>query len=248
MANPHLYVRYHLWVRHAWIYLLVTACYAPHELPTGSPCSVAEPTCPEGQNCIRVDGEFRCESMASAKTDASVSGGPHDGPPGTQRLRYEATASGCVSSTLGEEVCLSVYGGNQLVITSADDFTSMPLAAYIRFDLDGALAGKLIAGVTLELTAQDTADATSDKSGAVWLANAFTQASIENTSPGTIGAPIAADPGPLAKHATVDWNVSTLLVTPGAPVCVAIQSNSANTAIYENHASATPPVLLVDVY
>jgi len=245
MANPHLYVRYQPEVSRVWIYLILLGCYAPRELPTGSPCSVAAPTCPEGQNCIRVDGAFQCESMAPA--DAGGGGG-HDGPPGTQRLRYEATASGCVSEMYGQELCLDLYGGDGLVVTSADDFTMMPLAAYLRFDLDGAFVGKTVAAVTLELTAQDTAMAASDASGAVWRANVFTQSSLDTISPGTIGAMIAGDPGAIATHASVDWDVSDLIVTPGAPVCLAVQSMSTNLAIYENHTSATPPVLLVDVY
>lgn len=245
MANPHLYVRYKARVSRFWIYLILSGCYAPHEVPTGSPCSVAEPTCPEGQNCIRVDGEFLCESMAP--TDAAGSHA-HDGPPGTTRLRFPATANGCVSEMYGTALCQKLYPGNQLVVTSSDSFTMMPIGVYLRFEPDSALIGKVIAGITLELTAQDTAMAASSSGGAVWRANAFTESSIMNTSPGTIGAAITGDAGAVAEGATVDWPLAGVIATPGAPLCFAIRSTSMDETAYENRQSATPPTLIVDVF
>jgi hypothetical protein len=213
-------------------------CYQPHELPSGSPCSVAEPTCPEGQTCIRGSGGFSCQSSS---VDAGI-----DGQFPAHRLSFPATVTACLAGTFpGETVCTDLYGPTSLVIASVDGTTMMPFDAYLRFDFDPTISGKTIAAVTLEMTAETTAQAASDHSGSVWQANPFTQASVASGIPGkTAMAVLAADRGAVAKGAAVDWSLAPSLVDATTPLCLELESGSVNNVIYDRN---TPPILLVDV-
>jgi hypothetical protein len=246
MANPHLHVRYKDEVRAWWVILVACGCYQPGALASGSPCSVDQPTCPTGQTCIRVDGVFRCEvNPGSNGPDAPLS---NDGPPpGTHRIAYPTTASACVSAEFpGETVCTDIYSPDALVLTKLDAVTMMPLTSYLRFDLDGALAGSTVAAVTLQLTAMTTAQAASDQSGTVWEANSFTQASIDDTTPGkTSMAVLASDRGAVAKGAIVEWPLASTLVSANSVLCLELESESTNNVIYDR---STPPTLFVDVF
>jgi hypothetical protein len=223
---------------------MACGCYQPHELPSGSPCSVAAPTCPEGQTCILVNSDFACETNPGPdKPDGQL---PNDGPPpGTHRLTYSATVTACVGSTFpGETVCDDLYGLASLVVTSLDMTAMMPLEAYLRFDFDAALAGKTVALVTLEMTATNVAMAASDKSGSVWQANPFTQDSIDSATPGKTAMPVlAADRGSVAKGALVEWPLANSLIDATSPLCLEIESTSTNNVIYDRGAK-----LFIDVY
>jgi len=220
-------------------------CYQPHEVPSGSPCSVAEPSCPEGQTCIRVNGDFSCQTNPqNAGPDGQL---PNDGPtPGTHRLSYPATVTACLAAAFpGETLCVDLYGPTALVLASNDATAMMPLVAYLRFDFDQSL-DDTIAAVTLEMKADTTAQAASDHSGSVWQANPFTQSSISSATPGKTAMPVlAADRGAVAKSATVDWSIAPTLINAASPLCLELESSSANNVIYERNA---PPTLFVDVY
>jgi hypothetical protein len=244
MANPHLHVRYKDEVRCWWVILVACGCYQPSPLASGSPCSVEQPACPNGQTCIRVDGVFRCEASLGGAPDGPL---PNDGPPpGTRRIAYPASVSACISDAFpGETVCIDLYSPSALVLTKLDSTTMMPLSSYLRFDLDDALVGTTVAAVTLEMTALATAQAASDQSGSVWQANSFTQQSIDDTTPGKTGAVLAADRGAVAKGAVVEWPLASSLVHANDVLYLELESESTNNVIYDRTA---PPTLLVDVY
>jgi len=80
----------------------------------------------------------------------------------------------------------------------------------------------------------------------VWQANPFTQSSISSATPGKTAMPVlAADPGAVAKSATVDWSIAPTLINAASPLCLELESSSANNVIYDRNA---PPTLFVDVY
>lgn len=245
MANPHLHVRYKGEVRSSWVILVACGCYQPSHLASGSPCSVDDPTCPNGQPCIRVDGVLRCEtSFGSATPDGGLrSDGP---PPATHRIVYPASVSACVSDSFpGETVCADLYSLNSLVVTELEATTMLPLRAYLRFDLDGAVTGTTVAAVTLQMTALDTAQAASDQSGSVWQVTSFTQQSIYDTTPSKTGSVLATDRGLVAKGAVVEWPLASSLIDGNAVFCLELESASTNNVIYDKTA---PPTLLIDVY
>lgn len=243
MANPHLHVRYKGEVRSWWVILAACSCYQPNQLSSGSPCSVDQPTCPNGQTCIRVDDGFRCEANFGGTPDGPT---PNDGPPpGTHRIAYPASASVCVSDSFPDATfCADIYSPNSLVVTELDDTTMLPLRTYLRFDLDGSVTGT-VAAVTLQMTALDTAQAASDQSGSVWQVSVFTQQSIASTTPGKIGSVLATDRGTVVNGAVVEWPLASSSVGANSVLCLEIESTSTNNVIYDK---AAPPTLLVDVY
>lgn len=146
----------------------------------------------------------------------------------------------------GETLCEDLYGSTALVIASDDMTAMMPLVTYLRFDFDQQLGSTTVAAVTLEMTVADTAQAASDRSGSVWQANPFTQASIASGVPGKTAMPVlATDLGAVMKDAKVDWSLAASLVSAANPLCLELESTSTNNAIYDRNA---PPTLFLDVY
>lgn len=240
-------------------------CFDPH-IPTGAPCDPSTPACPHDQVCVAGPRGFTCELPGGA--DAELGSGP-DAPPGTPDARavvtpdgpvvtspdgppalhveYVATVAECVDPLdPSPSVCKAINGDDQLVVDHRDTGTADPWNAYVRFNLDAAIAGHTVTQVVLRLTATDDPKAPGSTAGTVYVVEAFTALSLEGTTPADLGAPIAMSPGPVDLGAQLDWSLPIATVTAGAPVYLGISSASDDGVNYWNLAGPEPPRLIID--
>jgi len=165
------------------------------------------------------------------------------------QLFYPATLGACNSEKdFSLDACEQAAGPG---IMYADKLTgnNATMHAFIRFDLDGKLAGKTVDGVVLRLVAPNIPQAQSDSSGEIWKVTPFTEDSLWMGQPEPIGsAPLAGDVGATEPTQEHYWSLPLDLVAPGAPVFLAIDNPSEDSVDYWNDDGEDPPLLIINYH
>jgi hypothetical protein len=171
--------------------------------------------------------------------------GAVDAGPGTKS--YAATVADCINPmTLNPDTCESLTGAGEMNVDLADT-PNNPHHAYLRFDLDGAFAGRTVTAVRLQLHTTDDQNAGSPSSGEVWSVATFVRADLFTGAPAKQGsAPIAADIGTVARMAPVEFSLPVTSVTANGAACFGIFPLSTEGVDYYNDSGAQPPQLVVD--
>ncbi len=203
-----------------------------------------------------MDGHF-CGAPGSAEVDASTepdsdaAGGPVDGSidAAIMHLEYTATIAECLDPTLPDpDQCKAVNGAAQLVIDTSDSQTLNPWQAYLRFELDDAIAGKRVVAVTLVAVATDNVKAPGPDTGSIWRVEQFTASSLFNTTPVQLDSqPLAGSQGPVVKLQPINWPLPIDLVAPNSAVFLGLLPNNSDGVNYSNLAGPSPPRLIIDV-
>jgi len=163
-------------------------------------------------------------------------------------VQYEATSADCVDESAPDpDQCEQDVGFAVMKITLDDYYIGHPRRAFIRFDLDNALAGKTVTSVTLRLQVTDGPFADSPGSGEVWRVQSFSEADLFGNMPATIGAnALAPDQGAITQGQVLDWSLPTNLVTPNGSVYLGLLPTVVDGAYYWNEKGVGPPLLVVD--
>jgi len=242
-------------------------CFDPH-IPTGAPCDPAAPSCPHDQTCVAGPAGYTCELAGGSPdgppgtapdapilTSPDARPGTPDGPvvtdpdaPPPVHAEYVATVAECIDPLMpSPSFCKSINGADQLVVDHRDTGTADPWNAYIRFDLDAAIAGRTVTQVVLRLTGTDDPKTPGVNAGDVSLVEAFDAASLAVTTPAASGGgPVALSPGPVDIGSIIDWQLPTDAVTASMPLYLGIASVSNDGVNYWNLAGSDPPRLIID--
>jgi hypothetical protein len=173
------------------------------------------------------------------------------GAPGSARMTYTASIAECIDPIQPTATkCTTNNGAEQLVVDGNDGMTNHPWQAYLRFDLDDALDGQTIAGVTLQLTATDNPKANGPDSGDIWHVAAFDPSSLASGAPAKVGgSPLAESRGSVDPLDVVEWRLPPSTVIPGAPVYLGVITTAKTGGVnYWNRAGVDPPRLIVSVF
>lgn len=142
--------------------------------------------------------------------------------------------------------CEMSAGPGQMMIDTSDAFFGEPTYSYIRFDLDGTLAGKTIDTVAVEIVVASNASSGSDHSGELWQVGMFTQSSISMNLPKKVGAnPIGADQGAVVASQVVSWPIPVNLVSANSSLSLGLYPKSDNSTNYWNTSGMAPPQLVI---
>lgn len=187
----------------------------------------------------------------SSSTASSSSGGT-GGATGVTTVTYKATFAGCNSDTnLVLQDCESLVGDGGIMNIDNETSSTPPkiTRGFVRFDLDGVLAGKTIDSVHLRLVTADVSNAGSDKSGAIWEVAPFTEASLATGQPAELGmAAVGLDLGPVVASHEYIWKLPATLVAANKPVFLGIRAASKDGVDYWNDHGKDPPRLVVDYH
>ena len=229
---------------------ILSGCYAP-SAPAGAPCDPTVGNCPGDQVCRAESGGFFCGDPGGPQADAAIDGAIDampDGPSPVMHLMYPATVAECIDPGVpSPSHCKTVNGAQQLVLDIKDSATLNPWQSYVRFDLDGAIAGKTILKVGLRVVATDNGKAPGMNSGEVWNVQPFTLASLDMTTPAKIGMlPLAGSQGAVAKLQPITWPIPINVVAPNSGVFFGLITTASDGVNYWNLAGVDPPLLLID--
>lgn len=228
---------------------LLCGCYGPHP-QAGAPCNPDQPSCPSGQRCVSEAAGFFCETHEIIDALlADVAPADVAGPDAQTVFVYTATVAECIDPTSpNPDTCRSIKGNDQLTADGSDATTTHPWDAYVRFDLDAAIAGKAIQNVHFELTVTTASLAGAGSSGDVWQVTMFDKASLYITEPTKVGTlPIAPAQANVTNLQVVSFSIPTSLVAAGGQVYLGIITTSNDGVEYWNLDGATPPRLVVTV-
>jgi hypothetical protein len=175
-------------------------------------------------------------------------GGVAPPPPGAERLVYFAAIAECVNPNAPSLTsCAQTNGSNQLVVDGNDGQTEDPWESYLRFDLDGRLAGRQVVGVTLVMTVTNDVKADGPDSGDVWRVANFDRASLAIGAPKVFGsAPLAASRGRVEQNDVVQWTLP-INTCAGSSVYLGVITTSQSGGVNYWQSSPSPPQLLIDV-
>lgn len=219
------------------------------------PCDPLASACPAGQRCVPgATGHVCSTGDGVAIPDADVAGeaslpdaAEPDAPPGTVQKTYTATVAECIAPMFpSPQLCRNVNGNTQLVIDLNDSMTNDAWNAYLRFDLDDALAGKTITKVVLRLVATNDAKAPGPDTGSVFRVSAFSLASLMQAAPTPQGAALAGSQGTVSQGKVVSWTLPTSVATPGGEVYLGLLPNNDDGVNYFNTDGQVPPRLIID--
>lgn len=244
-------------MRAALLVLVAAGCYAPRVAP-GVACDPAADNCPSGQTCAASAAGFVCvtpgeravDAAADGMTDAAADARPDAPPDAAGHVEYTASVSDCVNRvTPDPDSCASLSGLAGMLVDMSEATTMQPTDGFVRFDLDGALAGKTIVSATLRLTATNDARAAGPASGVLYRVQPFTRATLAMTEPAKIGSqPVSPGQGAVAKLQPVNWPLPTSLVSANGSVFLEIVNTNTDGVIYGTKAAAAPPLLLIDYF
>jgi len=167
--------------------------------------------------------------------------------PGT--LTLVASVADCVYEVDPDpDVCEAAAGvGNMTVDTDVDGLGTTTAHSFVRFDLDGTIAGQTVTSVLLRLTVSGDASADSVQSGDVWEVETFNRGGLFNVLPAQLGtAPLAVGVGAVLQNELVEFILPVDSVTADAPTTLGIYATSANGVDYQNLNGAVPPELLIE--
>lgn len=259
--------------RRAWLLVVVGACYAP-TLITGAPCEPTLDNCPTGQVCELRAGEFRCAGpgqlgadatieadaafdapsidaplLIDAMSDASTDAAMIDAPLVTH-VEYVAAVADCVNPlNPNPDTCKTVNGTAQIAIDSIDSTTANPWVGYIRFNLDGVIAGRIVTSVKLRAVATSDSKATSNNTGQVWRVNPFARSDLFAAPvPARMGAaPLAGSQGSVTQLQVINWTLPVGLVTANGSVYLEVSTTASDGTTYWNLTGPNPPRLVIDL-
>lgn len=227
----------------------LAGCFAP-TTPAGAPCDPVSPACPSGQTCIASPDGYVCSAHDAGVFDTAEppdDAGGSDAPPNTVSKTYTATIAECAAPMVPSPMlCRSLNGNTQMAIDLRDTQTNDAWHAYMRFDIDTALAGKTITKVILRTVATSAQMASGPDSGSVFRVQPFTMASLQQSVPARIGGELAGDQGEVSIGEVVSWTLPPSTVTAGSPVYLGLYANHDDNVIYFNTDGPTPPRLIVD--
>lgn len=169
---------------------------------------------------------------------------------GPTQVSYVANVADCIDVTNPDpDACeLATVGGMSVDSANSglpsDAAGGPPTAAFLRFNLNNAFAGKTVTAVALEVTVMSDVDSASVSSGEVWSVSTFTRPTLFNSVPSK-GVKLAGNIGPLAVNTTYQWSLPTSSVAPGAAACFGIFPISTDGVDYQNTKGAKPPRLIV---
>jgi hypothetical protein len=187
-------------------------------------------------------GASTSASSTTASTSASGAGGA-----GPTTVKYGAVVADCVDiNNPNPDDCK--IGADQMRITTMEFMTGKHYSAFLRFNLDGALAGRTVTAVTLYLSTTTDPNAGSDKSGSIWQVSAFDRPDLFGKVPSNVGnKPVADDLGTVNDLTTYKWSLPATLVAANTPLYLGLAPNSKDSARYWNTIGAKPPELVIDL-
>jgi hypothetical protein len=126
--------------------------------------------------------------------------------------------------------------------------TEQPWYAFVRFDLDGAIASMKVERVTLRVVATSNSKSAGPNTGDVWRVSAFTLQSLQlNQLPSKQGtSKLAGTQGAVKPLDVVEWPLSPSLVQPDQPVYLGIYLTTSDGVNYWNTDGVEPPQLIID--
>jgi hypothetical protein len=244
----------------------IAGCFDP-AIPTGAPCDPAVPMCPDEQSCVAGPAGYTCE-LAPGAPDAEGADAPPGAPDGPAaadapfgtpdalpaadaapvHVEYVATIAECLDPEIPDPAeCRGFNGPAQLVLDNSDSTTNDPWYGYVRFDLDGAIAGRTVTSVVLRLTATNDPKADGPNTGVVWAVDPFDLTSLTGTTPQHVGTtPLAGSQGSVVELEVVDWPLPAGAVVANTPVYLGLETPSGDGVNYWNLAGPDPPRLIVD--
>ena len=171
-----------------------------------------------------------------------------DAPPNTITKTYSAAIAECAAPMVpSPEFCRQLNGNTQLVIDTRDTMTGEPWHGYMRFEIDNALAGKMIKKVILRMVATTDAKAPGPDSGSVFAVQPFSLMTfMMGNVPAKVGNQLAGNQGAVSMGEVVSWTLSPSIVTPGSPVYLGLYANDDDGVNYYNTDGVTPPKLIID--
>lgn len=188
---------------------------------------------------------------AGGATAGGAGGGPAGGSggsggggiPGT--LEITALTGDCVATDNPDpDQCEGLAGSGQMVIDGFEPSTGSPYRSYVRFQLDGTLAGATITGATLRVFTTGNMSA-GGQAGDLWQVDAFTASGLNQGLPTPIGM-LASSPGAVSPSSSAEWPVPTSLIVPNGGVYLELRPVDDDMVRYRNHTGIEPPVLIVD--
>lgn len=158
---------------------------------------------------------------------------------------YDATVADCIDPAAPDpDACALENGGTRMTADAQAD-TGGQRRIFLRFDLDGAIAGT-IDSVVLRVTVPIVAGSESNASGSLWEVAPFTRADLFTAAPADVGAsPLVMDLGAVVQGQVVDFELPTAAVAPGESVYFSIRTTSTNGVDYFNLTGTSPPELLI---
>jgi len=199
-----------------------------------------EPTGGNGGGGSRSTGSHESSGEDKASSGASSSSG------GGDFVTYPASVAACVNvNVLSTDACETATGKGQMSVDQ-NDMGGVAEISFVRFEIDGALAGKTIDTVTLELVVASTLNSAGDHSGEVWQVSPFTVGSLNMALPPKMGATrVSPDQGSVMPLQVIKWQLPASIVTLNSGFFVGIFPTSMNSVAYWNTAGATPPRLVI---
>ena len=198
--------------------------------------------------CVSEATGYFCETHIII--DALLPDSAPDAPPDAQTVfSYQATVAECVNPAMpNPDTCRSIKGNDQLVADGSDATTMQPWDAFVRFDLDGQIAGKMIKTVHFVLTVTNDSLAPSGTSGAIWQVAMFDKPSLYLAEPAKVGTmPVAPAQSSVAKLQAVTFTIPASLVAANSSLYLGIVNTSQDGVNYWNLDGANPPRLVITV-
>lgn len=190
-------------------------------------------------------------TAGTAGSGTSTGGGGTAGAGGAPVLvvEYVAAVADCVDAVLPDpDVCETQAGFGNMDVDLLESSTGHPDYAFLRFDLDGTLAGRTVVGVTLRLVVTDHVDADSDNSGEIWPVTPFDRSDLFSTVPTQVGSsPVGLSQGAVVQNQTVEWSLPSSLVAANESTHLGVFPLTNQGVNYWNAQNGTiPPRLIID--
>ena len=254
-------------MRFALLLALAAGCYAPSVTP-GAPCDPQVGNCPRPLMCVTGAAGYTCQlgpgssgddAMIDVPSvpdpDAAIDAAPDASPdaptdaPAVTHLEYPSVVADCVNRNDPDpDQCIQVNGIGQLSVDAEDSSANNPWDGFVRFDLDNALAGRVVTSVKLRMSTTSNSQTDSDHSGVVWQVQMFTRASLASSLPARVGTvPIAGGQGAVNQNQDVLWPLPTAIVSANSSVYLSIVTPSTDGTNYWNQTGTRPPRLIIDL-
>lgn len=186
-------------------------------------------------------------TTAGGSGGSGSGGGGSGGGPGS--VTYSAAIAECIDPLAPDPVaCKAAVGNVKIDVDLMDEAAPMhPNHGYLRFELDGAIAGKTIDMVRLELVVGNAQGDEGGGSGEVHRVSSFSASSLNTTAPTSAGL-LAGDQGAVALNELVSFSLPTNLAVANGTIYLGLIPTSTNGTHYWNNAGAVPPILVVDYH
>ncbi|NUO52798.1 MAG: hypothetical protein HOV80_28465 [Polyangiaceae bacterium] len=184
-----------------------------------------------------------------SSTSVSSAGGGGEGP---GQVEYGAAVADCVNPGAPDpDACALEVGNGRMTVDS--EWNAMtdptPRHSYLRFDLDGAIAGKTVDSVAVRLHVPNIAGAESTQTGDMWEVEPFDRPSLFGSVPMNVGAaPISPNLGAVSLDQDVFFPLPTDSVAADGSVFLGILPLSTNGVDYFNALGAEPPALVISYH